>query len=82
MFRPRINNNSQRAIFENMYGALSDGERMTVINFGGELYREGLIDGVIFTIGSVVLGWTTKKLVDRYIDYRVNKEMPNTNKEP
>lgn len=65
------NSKAQQGIFENMFATkLTCDEKVTVINFGSELYREGLKDGFWFTVGGYVALKVGKWLVDSYIDYK------------
>lgn len=65
------NSKMQQSIFENMFATkLTSDEKVTVINFGSELYRDGLKDGFWFAVGGYVTWKVGKWLVASYIDYK------------
>jgi hypothetical protein len=53
----RINNEEQRAIFETMAENLREEELEALINWGGELYRSGIVNTLIFVGVTSLVGF-------------------------
>ena len=74
----KINTDEQQKIVENVFLAMTDSEKAAFINFGGEMYREGLVAG----IGGVLVGAGTGiilnligKAVIEFVEERRSKKL-------
>ena len=67
----RINTLEQRKIFEEFANALTKEQQLTLINWGGELYLEGMVKGAKVTLISVGAGMAAVKI---YKQIKAKKE--------
>lgn len=65
LFKTKINTKEQRMIFEDMFAdKLTNPERRSVINFGAEMYRDGIKKGVFTIVGYYVAYQIIKTTID------------------
>lgn len=74
MFKKTLNSDVQKNLFVNAFvHKLTPPERVTVVNYGGELYSRGLHDGFWYAVGSYVLWKVGKWTVNEYINYKIEQ---------